>query len=122
MTTRSTMAAVCALLMLCGCEGASQVDKNAKDFDNADRDALQKQQQDMQQQADQQRQQKELLERLQQDCQNVNFLQQPEGPIRASDAGILPAGAVMLVADMQLAWGGGSGGGGGKGGRANNCP
>jgi hypothetical protein len=46
--------------------------------------------------------------------------------VRASDAGFWPTGAIMFVADMQLAWGGGGGGGGGggsgKGGRSTNCP
>jgi hypothetical protein len=116
----------CAALLLCACEGASQVQKDAHDYDNADKDALQQQQQQMQQQADQKRQQEELLKKLQEDCQNTPFLVQPEGPVRASDAGFWPTGAIMFVADMQLAWGGGGGGGGGggsgKGGRSTNCP
>ncbi|HVY98990.1 MAG TPA: hypothetical protein VHA35_05790 [Dongiaceae bacterium] len=125
MSVRSIMTAACAVLLLCACEGASEVQQGAKDYDNADRDAMQKQMQDLQRQAEQQRQQQELLKQLQQDCQNMPSLAQPEGPVRASDAGSLPGGAIMFAADMQLAWGsggGGRGGNGGKGGRSTNCP
>lgn len=114
-----------AAVLLCACEGASEVQQGAKDYDNGDQEALQKQIQQSQQQLQQQQQQQELLKRLQQDCENTPMLEQQAAPVRAADDGFLPGGAIMFVADMQLAWGGGGGGGGGsggKGGRPTNCP
>jgi hypothetical protein len=118
--------------VLAACEGASQVNDSAKKYDNADKDALQKQQQDMQQQADQQRQQQELLKKLQEDCQNTNFLEPRDNPNQAIDPNKLTElgwdkGAVLVLADMQLAWGNGGGGGGSGGGNGGkkqptNCP
>ncbi len=123
MLIRKIVVLGCAILLVGACEGASEVQKGATDYDNADRDAMQKQTQEMQQKADEAQRQQDLMQL--QDCQNTPFLIEKDPPVRASDAGFWTA---MFAADMQLAWGSGGGGGGGraggggKGGRSNNCP
>jgi hypothetical protein len=110
-----------AMPLLASCEGASEVQKSAKDYDNADKDAMQKQMQDAQQQQQSQQQQQEMLKQRQEDCQNTNFLEpkdnpnQTIGPNPLGDAG-WDTGAMLVLADMQVAWGNGGGGSGGSGG------